>query len=281
MIRLAVININALFKQIIKIIFIIIVIMIFIKIFQIICFSVKNINLENISTNSNIQMIKNNIAFSQNFEDEKVNGVLKNVLISELVIFAGAEENIMEKENQEEVIEIENIEIPENVELTNKNEEEIKLPENIDSTVKTYVIQEKNKRDIYTDFYKNVQIKNESNYQLTEEMVTPNVTYKNNKDLIIFHTHTCESYTKTQDSEYIETGNYRTTDLEKSVVRVGGELSNNLAAKGYNVIHDKTYHDYPAYTGSYSRSLSTVKNLLSVYNTVDAVFDIHRDALRE
>ena len=44
---------------------------------------------------------------------------------------------------------------------------------------------------------------------------------------------------------------------------------------------DTTYHDYPAYTGSYSRSLSTVKNLLSTYNGVDMILDIHRDALRK
>ena len=74
-------------------------------------------------------------------------------------------------------------------------------------------------------------------------------------------------------------GNYRTIDLNYSVARVGTELANYLAGKGYTVIHDTTYHDYPAYTGSYTRSLSTITNLLSTYNTVEAVFDIHRDAL--
>ena len=83
------------------------------------------------------------------------------------------------------------------------------------------------------------------------------------------------------NSQYVATGNYRTTDLQNSVVRVGEELTNYLAGKGYTVIHDKTYHDYPAYTGSYTRSLSTITNLLSVYQGVDAVFDIHRDALRK
>lgn len=111
-------------------------------------------------------------------------------------------------------------------------------------------------------------------------MVTPNLKYSNNKDIIIYHTHTCESYTPTENSQYVATGNYRTTDLNYSVARVGDELANFLAGKGYTVIHDKTYHDYPAYTGSYTRALSTITNLISTYNKVDAIFDIHRDALR-
>ncbi|MBO4815667.1 MAG: stage II sporulation protein P [Clostridia bacterium] len=51
------------------------------------------------------------------------------------------------------------------------------------------------------------------------------------------------------------TGNYRTTDLNYSVARVGTELTNYLQNKGFNVEHNTTYHDYPAYSGSYSRSL--------------------------
>ena len=55
--------------------------------------------------------------------------------------------------------------------------------------------------------------------------------------------------------EYEMTGNYRTTDSNYNVVRVGEELSNYLRNKGFNVEHNTTYHDYPAYSGSYARSL--------------------------
>ena len=206
-------------------------------------------------------------------------------MMTELAVFAGAEEKNMEKEKQE-VLEFDNIEEikEENIEISQiqdqtKETSKIELQENNVLSVPTSVIAANNKKDVYTDFYKTVQIKNESNYSLTEEMVTPDIQYSDKKDFIIYHTHTCESYTKTADSQYVETGNYRTIDYNYSVVRVGEELTNCLAGKGYTVIHDKTYHDYPAYTGSYTRSLSTINNLLSAYNTVDAVFDIHRDAL--
>jgi len=74
------------------------------------------------------------------------------------------------------------------------------------------------------------------------------------------------------------TGNYRTTDLNYSVAKVGTELTNYLKNKGFTVEHCVTYHDYPAYSGSYDRSLQTIQNLL-VGKDTQLVFDLHRDAV--
>ena len=62
---------------------------------------------------------------------------------------------------------------------------------------------------------------------------------------------------------------------------MGTELENQLKLYGYNVLHDKTYHDYPSYTGSYGKSLETVQNLLTTNKDFDVVFDIHRDAIAD
>ncbi len=78
--------------------------------------------------------------------------------------------------------------------------------------------------------------------------------------------------------EYEATGNYRTTNLNYSVARVGTELTNYLKEKGFNVTHNTTYHDYPAYSGSYARSLNTLEGLMEGKNT-QLVFDLHRDAV--
>lgn len=78
--------------------------------------------------------------------------------------------------------------------------------------------------------------------------------------------------------EYEATGNYRTTDLNYSVARVGTEFTNYLKEKGFNVTHNTTYHDYPAYSGSYARSLNTLEGLLEGKDT-QLVFDLHRDAV--
>ena len=123
-----------------------------------------------------------------------------------------------------------------------------------------------------------VKLRNESDYNLQNEITDLNVDFNKN-DIIIFHTHTCESYTQTEQNQYNSTGNYRTTDLNYSVARVGDELEKYLSNYGYTVVHDKSYHDYPAYNGSYNRSLVTVKNLLETYKNTDVVIDLHRDAI--
>ena len=75
------------------------------------------------------------------------------------------------------------------------------------------------------------------------------------------------------------TGSYRTTDLNYTVSRVGDELEKHLSSYGYNVTHNKTYHDYPAYSGSYGRSLTTVQNILQNGSSAQMVIDLHRDAV--
>ena len=89
----------------------------------------------------------------------------------------------------------------------------------------------------------------------------------------------CESYTQTPERQYVATGNYRTTDQNSSVVSVGNVLTEYLSNKGYNVRHNKTYHDYPSYTGSYNRSYQTVSKELADGDWTELVIDLHRDAI--
>ena len=129
----------------------------------------------------------------------------------------------------------------------------------------------------YNTEYGKVKIKNETSYTLTEDVLTPDITI-DNKNILLFSSHTCESYTSSELYPYTPTGNYRTTDLNFTVARVAGEFSTYLKQYNYNVIHNTTYHDYPAYNGSYTRSLETVQNILAT-NPCDIIFDVHRDAI--
>lgn len=129
----------------------------------------------------------------------------------------------------------------------------------------------------YNSEYNKVKIKNETSFELTEDILRPNIDI-NNRNVVIFHTHTCESYTSSELYPYEPTGNFRTTDKNYSVVRVGDELTKYLTQYQFNVNHDSTYHDYPAYTGSYTRSLNTVQNILNTTKS-DIVIDLHRDAI--
>ena len=134
-------------------------------------------------------------------------------------------------------------------------------------------------KDTYTNSYGSVKVKNLTNIKLTESILKPDYEVKNKKDIVIYHTHTCESYTPTKENTYKASGNFRTINLDYSVVRVGRELETQLKKLKYNVIRSETKHDYPAYSGSYTRSLETVQNLLKKNNKAEIVFDIHRDAI--
>lgn len=169
------------------------------------------------------------------------------------------------------------------IELSNESSEDLeeqdrakKVPIGVETEVLPSNVPTK-----YTNTHNSVQIKNESKYSLTEEMLDTNGVTVNNKNILIFHTHTCESYTPTETSKYNQTGNFRTTDLNFSVARVGTELEKKLKSYGYNVIHNTTYHDYPSYNGSYGNSLVTVQNLLKTNKDFDVVIDIHRDAIAD
>jgi len=159
----------------------------------------------------------------------------------------------------------------------NKKEEKEEELQKAETGLKTEV-QKSNVPNKYTAEYNSVKIKNETNYKLTKEVLTPNVTVKKD-NILIFHTHTCESYTSSEKYSYEMTGSYRTTDLNYTVARVGDELEKHLKKLNFNVIHDKTYHDFPAYSGSYDRSYETVSKILQENNGVDVVFDLHRDAI--
>ena len=108
-------------------------------------------------------------------------------------------------------------------------------------------------------------------------MLKPDIAIEN-KNILLFHTHSCESYTSSEKYQYIPTGTFRTTDLNFTVTRVGEELENYLKKYQYNVIHNTDYHDYPAYNGSYTRSLATVENILKT-TPCDIIMDVHRDAV--
>ena len=97
--------------------------------------------------------------------------------------------------------------------------------------------------------------------------------------VLIVHTHGSEAYTPDGADTYVATGECRTTDTEKSVVRVGDEIAKVLTEMGLTVVHDTGLYDYPEYNGAYDRSLAAVEGWLAQYPTIQVVLDVHRDAL--
>lgn len=97
--------------------------------------------------------------------------------------------------------------------------------------------------------------------------------------VLIFHTHTTESYEEF-DSEIFDVRNtWRNTDNNKNMAIVGEQLAQTLRDAGISVIHDTTQHDYPSYNGAYERSAETVRKYLEKYPSIKIALDVHRDAI--
>ena len=171
--------------------------------------------------------------------------------------------------------EIENVNS--NIEDNEKKEEISASTEEVATNETTEIVTNNSIKENYNIEVNGVKIKNETSFEIDESILDTELNI-NKENIVIFHTHTCESYTPTEQFNYEQTGNFRTTDLNYSVVRVGEELTQNLVKYGFNVNHDKTYHDYPAYTGSYTRSKATVESVLASTPS-DIIIDLHRDAI--
>ena len=208
-------------------------------------------------------------------ENEKITSknYLEEFLKTEISSIKGIEE--IEKESKKEKIENKDVDSKEeNINVNNKKEEIVLANTN---NVKTEVVTPNPITESYNVQYENVKIKNQTTYTLSEEMLKPDIKI-DNKNILIFHTHSCESYTSSDKYPYTSTGNYRTTDLNYTVTRVGTELESYLKQYNLNVVHDISYHDYPAYNGSYTRSLQTVENIIKTTSS-DIIIDLHRDAI--
>ena len=97
--------------------------------------------------------------------------------------------------------------------------------------------------------------------------------------VLIYHTHTTESFEPYVRENYDAEFNYRTTDETKNMVMVGDAIQAELESRGIGVIHIRTIHDYPSYNGSYGRSRESITPILEQYPSIKVALDIHRDAI--
>ena len=97
--------------------------------------------------------------------------------------------------------------------------------------------------------------------------------------VLIYHTHTCESYIAEDSGVYYDDFYPRSTDGAQGVIAVGDRIAEALKAKGIGVVHDKTLHDHPSYEGSYSRSWDTITKYKEKYPSIKVTIDVHRDSM--
>lgn len=277
MFNVTVVKMKDILRYILSCIITIVLIMFLTKIFSKIKQDKKEIKFEKISFGSLVGCLDTTLPASSIIENEEIKekeedkNYLKEILKTEISSIK-AIEKIEENQTQQKVETGEEIK-----EETKLEEEEKEIVLANTEKIKTEVVTPNPIKESFNVQYGKVKIKNQTSYTLTEDMLKPDIKI-DNKNVLIFHTHSCESYTSSEKYTYTPSGNFRTTDLNYSVTRVGTELEAYLKKYNINVIHDKSYHDYPAYNGSYTRSLETVENILKTTSS-DIIIDLHRDAI--
>lgn len=208
MINLAVINLKDIIK-LIKVIGLITIIILIIKTFENHNILWFNKWLARMDFKAE-KIIRQELLLTQFESNNKKHSNFKNIISSEFLILSKEEKTLMEQEDFDE--------IKEELENNNNvvNEEIIKN----DIKYETKIINEKNKKDVYNNSFGNVKIKNESKYDLTEEILKPDFELTNKENITIYHTHTSESYTPSEKYNYNATGNFRSADLSYSVAKV-------------------------------------------------------------
>lgn len=95
--------------------------------------------------------------------------------------------------------------------------------------------------------------------------------------VLILHTHATESYSR-RGENYKETSAWRTLDTDYNMLALGEVVSGILEEHDIPVIHDESLHDYPSYSGSYTRARKSLQQLLQAHPGIRLVLDLHRDA---
>lgn len=132
--------------------------------------------------------------------------------------------------------------------------------------------------------FENFFVSNKSNIDINiaqELSKKPDINIKKDgtPQVLIYHTHTCESYMDKDQGFYYESFYPRTEDKRYSVVRVGDAICEALSKAGYGSVHDTTCHDSPSFNGSYKRSAQTIDKNLAQYPSIQVTIDIHRDTI--
>ena len=132
--------------------------------------------------------------------------------------------------------------------------------------------------------YKNIQVKNASSADIDIKAELDgelgfDIDDTDEPQVLIYHTHTSESFLKYDTGSFYEGFYPRTTDKTENVCAVGEQIARQLNAHGIKTIHDTTIHDYPSYNGAYDRSYETIQKYLKKYPSIKVTLDIHRDGI--
>lgn len=104
---------------------------------------------------------------------------------------------------------------------------------------------------------------------------------KNIDEVLLYTTHTSESYANSDKYKFEYTSPRRTTDGRYNMLEISSTFASNLNNKGINTICSLTPHDYGEYNSAYTNSRRTITSLLETNSNISMVIDVHRDAIED
>ena len=137
-----------------------------------------------------------------------------------------------------------------------------------------------------TDTYGNITVRNTTPSHsvdiksAVEKNATLQIADKRAPTVLIFHTHTTESYELLNYGWYTTEYVTRSNSPDRNMVRVGTAICEELTKMGIGVVHDTEIHD-TKYTGAYDRSRESITQIMAENPTVQVVIDVHRDAIKQ
>lgn len=104
---------------------------------------------------------------------------------------------------------------------------------------------------------------------------------KNNDEVLLYATHTSESYANSDKYQFEYTSPRRTVDGRYNMLEICSTLASNLNNKGINTVCSLTPHDYGEYNSAYTNSRRTMMTLLEENSNISIAIDVHRDAIED
>lgn len=175
--------------------------------------------------------------------------------------------------------------------LTQTPDDILKLMEEEQKVIDTQTVKGKTSEESYTGggtivTFENVQVQSkipEDFYtlnieKLLEEKADLKISDASQPTVLIYHSHSTESYTLLDAGFYTESSNSKTKDISRNMVRVGDEICKILEERGIGVIHDREIHD-SSYNEAYDSSRKSVQDYLEKYPSIEITIDVHRDSI--
>lgn len=122
--------------------------------------------------------------------------------------------------------------------------------------------------------------KNDKSNENVPKETTEKFVLSDKPIVLIYHTHTTESYSPSKIYPYKPIdSSYHSDNPNYNMIRIGKELKKHLE-NDYNIktVHETTIHDMPSYMMSYTNSFKSFKKNLEKYPSIEVALDIHRDA---